>query len=624
MDDNTSVSPTTTTSYTLTASATGCTDVTATVIVTVEESTACPVIDSFSASPTTITSGLSSTLRWTTTGATTVTISGVSGTLAVDGNTSVSPTTTTNYTLTASATGCTDVTASVSVTVTTTTPPSTPVVPTATLTANPATIDEGVSSTLTWATTDAVGATIEPDLGTVSPAATGEVVRMHMEAYDVPFGEDLYYEGQSEPLEAGSDAVIEDLGESIIRIWWRRDSSQFDIGITETAGGTASSYWGAGLPGASKSIFIYGHDSGATPGIEISFDDFVSAGTNGVRFSITDLTRRGFLNGIWSPDRFTMIIADAGALSLNAPPSEGGSVRVSPTETTSYTLTARGPAGIVTDSASITVNPAGPMIDTFTATSTTITEGESTTLEWTTSGATTVTIPGTSGTLTVDGSVNVSPTETTIYTLTASDDDAATADATATVTVTVNPAGPMIDTFTATSTTITEGESTTLEWTTTGATTVTIPGTSGTLTVDGSVNVSPTETTIYTLTASDDDAATADATASVTITVLPPDPVIDSFSASDTTITEGDSTMLEWETTNATSVSIPGTSGTLAVDGSTSVSPTTTTTYRLTASGASGTTADTATVAVIVLHPPPRRACPSIPTRSSTRGTRPR
>ena len=40
-----------------------------------------------------------------------------------------------------------------------------------------------------------------------------------------------------------------------------------------------------------------------------------------------------------------MIIADAGALSLHAPPAAGGSVTVTPTETTSYTLTAPRPRG---------------------------------------------------------------------------------------------------------------------------------------------------------------------------------------------------------------------------------------------------------------------------------------
>ena len=282
-----SVSPTANTTYTLSATGdAGTATASAHVNTTTSTQPSCPVIDTFSALPLSITAGGSSTLRWETSAADSVTISGVTGTLAVDGSITVSPSANTTYTLTASGasgTSCTPASATLTVTVTTTTPPDLPdpFAPTAALSANPATIDAGESSTLTWATTDAVSATIEPGLGTVTPRAAGEVVRMHMKAYDVPFGTDLYYEGHSDPLEAGSDAVIDELGETIYRIWWRRDSSQFDIGITTSAGGTASSYWGAGLAGASKSIFIYSH-ADITAGIEISFDDFVSASTNGV------------------------------------------------------------------------------------------------------------------------------------------------------------------------------------------------------------------------------------------------------------------------------------------------------------------------------------------------------
>ena len=355
------VSPTTTTTYTLTATNTAG-STTATATVTVGGGSSCPVIDSFSASPTSINSGGSARLEWTTTGATAVSIPGTSGTLAVDDSTSVRPTSTTTYTLTARRTGCTSATATVTVTVATTTPPSSPVAPRGTLTANPATINAGGSARLTWTTTNAVNATIEPGLGTVSPRAAGEVVRMYLTAFDTPFGTKLYFEAEENqtPLDAGSDAVIDDLRESINRIWWRRNTRKFDIGITQTAGGAATSYWGTGLTGASKSIFIYDHTSGATPGITIGFSNFERAVASAARFSVTDTARRQYLDSIWGGERWTMIIANSGALSLNAPPAAGGSVNVSPSETTTYTLTARGPAGIVTATATVTVNSANP------------------------------------------------------------------------------------------------------------------------------------------------------------------------------------------------------------------------------------------------------------------------
>jgi len=75
-----------------------------------------PIINSFSANPLTITVGESSNLSWSVTDATTVTIDNGIGSVALSGTTTVTPVTTTTYTLTATnSTG--SVTASVTVTV---------------------------------------------------------------------------------------------------------------------------------------------------------------------------------------------------------------------------------------------------------------------------------------------------------------------------------------------------------------------------------------------------------------------------------------------------------------------------------------------------------------------------
>ena len=82
-----------------------------------------PIINSFSAIPSTITVGESSTLSWSVTDATSVTIDHGIGSVALTGTTAVNPTTTTTYTLTAtnvagSVTATTTVTVSSAVTVT--------------------------------------------------------------------------------------------------------------------------------------------------------------------------------------------------------------------------------------------------------------------------------------------------------------------------------------------------------------------------------------------------------------------------------------------------------------------------------------------------------------------------
>ena len=111
-----SVSPTVTTTYTLTATnAAGPTASTLTVTVNTSSK---PTIDSFTASPPSITSGSSSTLSWATTGATSIAITpGTFTSTSATGSASVSPTVTTTYTLTATnAAGSNTSTAKVTVT----------------------------------------------------------------------------------------------------------------------------------------------------------------------------------------------------------------------------------------------------------------------------------------------------------------------------------------------------------------------------------------------------------------------------------------------------------------------------------------------------------------------------
>src|ERR1700691_1141365 len=113
---STSISPTATTSYTLTASnAAGST----TSMLTLTVNTAGkPVINSFAASPATVTSDSSSLLSWATTGATSLAITpGTFTSTSASGSTNVSPSATTTYTLTATnASGSTTSAAKVTVT----------------------------------------------------------------------------------------------------------------------------------------------------------------------------------------------------------------------------------------------------------------------------------------------------------------------------------------------------------------------------------------------------------------------------------------------------------------------------------------------------------------------------
>ncbi|MBN2541299.1 DNRLRE domain-containing protein [bacterium] len=81
------------------------------------------------------------------------------------------------------------------------------------------------------------------------------------------------------------------------------------------------------------------------------------------------------------------------------------------------------------------ITPTSPVINSFTADSTTIDEGESVNLSWSVTDATSVSISQGIGPVALSGSTSVSPAETTTFTLTATN----SADSsTATVTITVN------------------------------------------------------------------------------------------------------------------------------------------------------------------------------------------
>jgi hypothetical protein len=138
------VSPTATTTYTLTATGPSGTS-TQTVVVTVTALPAStPQIIRFEASPLTIQPGQQSTLSWTTSGASTATISGL-GSVALNGSTTVSPTATTTYTLTATNSAGQSVSSPVTVSVV---PASVPQI--VAFTAVPSVLTAGQSSQVCW------------------------------------------------------------------------------------------------------------------------------------------------------------------------------------------------------------------------------------------------------------------------------------------------------------------------------------------------------------------------------------------------------------------------------------------------------------------------------------------
>jgi hypothetical protein len=265
---------------------------------------------------------------------------------------------------------------------------------------------------------------------------------------------------------------------------------------------------------------------------------------------------------------------------------------VTPAQTTTYTLTASGAGGTRTATATLTVLPAPAL--TFSASPATIAAGASSTLSWTAAFATSLSIDQGVGAVTSLTSVAVSPAVTTVYQLTATGaGGVATLSTTVTVTGTT-PSPPTIASFTATPSTISAGAASTLQWSVSNATSLSIDQGIGAVTGQ-SASVTPAATTIYTLTANGP-GGSATATATVTVSATSA-PLIQSFAASPASITSGGSATLSWSVSNATSLSIDN--GVGAVTGtSKAVTPAATTIYTLTASGGGGAATARATVTV--------------------------
>ncbi len=239
---------------------------------------------------------------------------------------------------------------------------------------------------------------------------------------------------------------------------------------------------------------------------------------------------------IWDVEGATSASIDQGI--GNVPPS--GNQLVSPTATTTYTLTATGAAGTITRTVVVTVNP--PIEATISVTPTVINVGQVATLYWNVTGATSVSIDQGVGNVPPSGSQRITPYSSATYTLTA-ESSCCTVSKSASITVgSTYPYGypyggmmygypygmggmmygypyypygypyyrnrggstygyPYIDIFNATPSDIPHGGTATLQWYVTGSSSVVISGV-GNVASSGSITVSPAATTNYTLTAS--------------------------------------------------------------------------------------------------------------------------
>ena len=570
-----SVSPAATTVYTLTVTAASGTAVTQTVTVTVD---APPEIGSFTAASPTITAGASTNLTFSFTGGTGVITPGnlpaTSGTAV-----SVTPATTTQYTLSVTNPAGTAITQAVTVTVDA--PPEI-----GSFTAASPIITAGASTNLTFSFTGGTGVITPGNLpatsGTavsVTPAATTQYTLTVTNPAGTAITQAVTVTVDAAP-EIGSFAAASPTilagASTNLTFSFTGGTGVITPGNLPATSGTAVSVTPAATTQYTLTV-TNPAGTAITQAVTVTVD---------AAPAITSFAALPATIGAGQSTNLTGVFANgAGVITPgNLSATSGTAVSVSPTITTTYTLTVTPPLGAaITQTFKITVVPA-PTIALFAAVPATIGVGESTTLTGAfANGTGTISATGLSVAATSGSGVSVSPTTTTVYTLTVTPTVGMAI--TQNVTVSVIQA-PAITSFAASPASIAGGSGTSLTAIFANGTGVITPG--GISVISGNaVSVSPTATTAYTLTvtpANPANGSPASKMATVTVTGT----TITSFSASSALIASGSSTNLTGVFAGGTGVITPG--NLPAISGAAvSVNPTVSTVYTLTVTPASGT-----------------------------------
>ena len=328
----------------------------------------------FDANPSTITAGQSSTLTWLVQGATSVSINNGVGNVALTGSTTVTPATTTTYTLTAVA-------------------PAGNITATATVTVNPA-----VTTTYTLTAVGPSGNVTATTTVTVGPGTsltgTPQILRFEASPRSIQPGQ------QSTLSWATSGAAT---------------ASISGIGAVTLNGSTTVSP-------AQTTTYTLSATSSDGKTVTAPITVTVSTGTvpQVVVFVVSPTT-------IDPGSSAKLCWQVTGATSISIQPGIGSNLNandcatVSPSVTTTYTLTATNATGQI--QANATLNVGAVRITSFTANPAFITSlGSPSVLSWTTQNATSVVLVGSqlpAQTLPVNGSLTVIPPSDTVYTLTA-------------------------------------------------------------------------------------------------------------------------------------------------------------------------------------------------------------
>jgi hypothetical protein len=569
---------------------------------TVTVSAAAPAV-SISASPGAIIVGSASTLSWSSSNTTSCTASGGwNGAKSVSGSQSTGTlNASTTFTLTCSGASSS---ASQSATVSVTQP-----LPTVTLTANPSTVANGASAVLTWTTANATSCVAsggwsggEPINGSTS---TGNLTSD--QSYTLTCTGLGGSASQTATVTASAAAPTISLHASPSTIT-AGSSSTLTWSATNATSCAASGGWSGNLAvsgsqstgeldaSATFTITCTGAGGNASQSARVSVTQALP--TVNLSASPSTVASGSSATLTWTSTNVTSCTASGGW--SGGKPINGSTSTGNLTSNQSYTLTCTGPGGSAAQSATVTVSTPAPTV-TLSAGPSAVTSGSSSTLTWSAADATSCTASGSwSGGRPISGSQSTGAlTADASYTLTCTGPGGS---ASQSATVSVSAPAPTI-TISANPSTIASGNTSTLTWASTNATSCSASdGWSGNKGLSGSVSTAAlTATTVYTLSCT---GTGGSASQSATVTVNAPTPVV-TISANPTTVNAGSTAVLTWSSTNANTCNASnGWTGAQPTSGRQATVPLSATTkFVLTCTGDGGTAHNSATVSVTVTPP---------------------
>ena len=611
------------------------------VAVTVTSAPSGPALSNVVANPATVMEGGSSTLSWTPRADVEAvlirTVGGLTEETATGTSHVVTPSETTTYEVVAMGEGAE--LAAVTVAVTVTSAPSGPAL--SNVVANPATVMEGGSSTLSWTPRADVShvyvngggltnAQASGNFHVVTPTETTTYMLSAQDEEGAPLGDFAVAvtvtsapSGPALSNVVANPATVMEGGSSTLSWTPRADVSHVYVNGGGLTNAQASGNFHVVTPTETTTYMLSAQDEEGAPLGDFAVAVTVTSAPSGPALSNVVANPATVMEGgsstlSWTPRADVSHVYVNGGGLTNAQASGNFHV-VTPTETTTYMLSAQdeegAPLGDFAVAVTVTSAPSGPALSNVVANPATVMEGGSSTLSWTPRADVSHVYVNGGGLTNAQASGNfhvVTPTETTTYMLSAQDEEGAPlGDFAVAVTVTSAPSGPALSNVVANPATVMEGGSSTLSWTPRADVSHVYVNGGGLTNAQASGNfhvVTPTETTTYMLSAQDEEGAPlGDFTVAVTVTSAPSGPALSNVVANPATVMEGGSSTLSWTPRADVShvyVNGGGLTNAQASGNFHVVTPTETTTYMLSAQDEEGAPLGDFAVAVTVTSAP--------------------